>query len=848
MFRTAWRNVIAHKVRLLMTGLAIILGVAFVSGTLVFTDTLSSAFRNASADDLRNIDVSVSGGTSESLYGVPADDDVLTDETLERIQALPGVASAQGTVEGFTAVLDRDGELIGSTLTGFGGGANYAPGPDGTDPRYELVDGRGPERAGEIALDADTAEEQGFAVGDEVTVAIDGPARTERLVGTFTSVGQSSGPGGTLTLFDTATAQELLAVPGEYGSITAQAVDGVSQAELLEQVEEVIPAGATASTGEQVAEEQAEQIAQGTSNLSTALLAFAGIALFVGVFIIANTFTMLISQRTRELALLRAVGASRRQVTRSVLAEAFMIGLVSAVLGFVLGLGVAVGLRAGLSTFGGELPEGPLVISPVAVLASLGVGVGITVLSSWLPARRAAKVPPVAAMSSIDQPAPTRSLVVRNVFGALLLAAGVTLVFLGTSMDGSDGRMPIAAGAFSTVVGVLVLTPLLSRPIIRAAGAPFGALFGVSGQLARENALRNPRRTAATASALTIGLTLVTALAVLGASARGAVNTALERMQLADYTLSMANWGPIDPSVAESVAEVPGVRSVSVLGTTLVDLEDTEWSPAVVNGDVVADMFALDLTAGSLEALSGPALAVGDATAREAGWEVGETVPARFPNGATTEVEIGAIYQESEFTPPMLIGEATVTEHDGAFSVQEVLVKAESGASEALRAGLEGAVDSQPLVRVGDRDDMAQEFSSMLDLMLNMVYGLLAMAVVIAVLGIVNTLAMSVFERTREIGMLRAIGLARGAVRRMIRLESLVISMFGAVLGIVLGAFLAWATGTTFVASMPTWSTVIPWGQVLVFVLLAAAIGLLAAVWPAARAGRLDILSAIKAE
>ncbi|MEV5463418.1 FtsX-like permease family protein, partial [Streptomyces cellulosae] len=477
MFRTALRNVLAHKARLLMTVLAVMLGVAFVSGTLVFTNTISDAFQKSSAKGFDQVDVAMTADYREAegdQVGKPHD---LTQAVLDTSERVPGAASAIGVVQGFTAIAGKDGKLIGDGFQSQGG--NYW---GSKDPRYPLVSGHAPKGRGEILIDSATAKRTGYKVGDTVRMSVDGPVLTPKITGIFTTDDGNVAAGGSLTLFDTTTAQKLFGKAGVYDQIDVKAKPGVTQAALKAELDKTLPEGTVeTTTGKELADDQAEAIARSMSGMQTALLVFAGIALFVGTFIIANTFTMLVAQRTKELALMRAVGASRRQVTRSVLIEAFVVGAVAAVAGLVAGIGIGAGLRSLMGTFDATVPDGPLIIKPATILAALAVGILVTMLAAWLPGRRAAKIPPVAAMNSLHAKATTKSLVLRNTLGALVSAAGIAVVLVASTMDGSDGQVPMGFGAALLIIGVFILTPLLSRPLI-ATAAPVLRAFGISGK------------------------------------------------------------------------------------------------------------------------------------------------------------------------------------------------------------------------------------------------------------------------------------------------------------------------------------------------------------------------------
>ncbi|MEV0576156.1 FtsX-like permease family protein [Streptomyces sp. NPDC050392] len=842
MFRTALRNVLSHKARLLMTVLAVMLGVAFVSGTLVFTDTLGNAFRNQSAKNYDDVAVAVTTHADQrdpKSHGIDA-------ATLKKIRALDGVGTATGRVDGFAGVADPDGKLIGNGWSNTG--ANFAPGKDGKDPQYAFTDGTGPTAAGTVALDEDTAKKGEYEVGDTVRVATNGPVKEYTLSGVFTTEDGAVNAGGSLVLFDTPVAQQLFLRPGEFKDASVTAASGASDQQLLTAVKPLLPEDAEARTGKALADEQAEQIESGLGSLNKLLLAFAGIALFVGIFLIANTFTMLVAQRTKELALLRAVGASRRQVKRSVLLEAAVVGLIASVIGFALGLGLATGLRSAMSLIGGKIPAGPLVVAPLTVVAAFGVGVLITVLAAWLPARRAAKIPPVAAMNSLYAVATVKSLVLRNSVGAVITLLGGAAIVSGAAQAGSDGQLLIAGGAFLALIGVIVLIPLLSRPAIALVRPMLRRMFGVSGKLAAQNAVRNPRRTGATASALAIGLTLVTGISVLGVTLGQAVDKMTTDNIKADYMVSMASGDALDESALTALEKADGVTAVSPQQAVWLDIGNTSLSASGVTPGAVQKVLTVDTVAGSMDALEKGEIAVSDKTAKSHGWKTGDSVPVTYDDDKKGSLKVGALYKDNEFLSPVLIPRDVVAPHEGRADIREIWVKTDGGASKANEQALVDALGDNPGMSVMDRQDIRDMFGGSINLAMNIMYGLLAMALIIAVLGVVNTLAMSVFERQQEIGMLRAIGLDRRKVKRMIRLEAVVISLFGAVVGIGLGLFLGWAIGQTVASQIPQYVLVVPWGRIAVFLLLAGLVGVLAALWPARSAAKLNMLTAIKTE
>ncbi|MFE9171452.1 ABC transporter permease [Streptomyces kebangsaanensis] len=842
MFRTALRNVLAHKARLLMTVLAVMLGVAFVSGTLVFTNSLSNAFQNSSAKGFTHVDVAV-----EATYQEGSGDQVgkraeLTQELLDDSARVPGAASAIGVVRGFTAIADKDGKLIGDGFRSQGG--NYW---GSEDPRYPLKSGTAPHGEDQVLIDSETARRAGYEVGDTLRVSVDGPVLTPTVTGIFTTDDGNVAAGGSLTLFDTATAQKLFGKPGTYDEIDVKAKAGVGQAALKAQLDRALPGDRTGTTtGEQLADDQARMIADSMSGMKRGLLVFAGISLFVGTFIIANTFSMLVAQRTKELALLRAVGASRRQVTRSVLIEAFVVGTVAAVTGLVAGIGINAGLKSLMEALGATIPEGPVVITPGTVVSALAVGILVTMLAAWLPGRRAAKIPPVAAMSGLHAKATTRSLVLRNTVGALFSGAGVAVVLTATTMDADSAQAPMGLGAVLLIIGVFVLTPLLSRPLI-AATAPVLRAFGVAGRLARQNAVRNPRRTAATAAALMIGLTLITGMTVMAGSLQQAIDRMASSALRADYVVSMANGNSLSPDIGEKLRATEGVTATSPLRNAPSRIEgETEYLTGV-NGSAIGELTDLKVKDGSFT-VGGTRVVVDDETAKSYRWKAGSSFTVAYEDGGKQKLTVAGVYEGNEMIRGIMLDNATLSPHQSDPTDMQVMVRTAGGTSDAAKDKLVKALGSNPAIQIMDKKDISNNIAQMFTLMLNMLYGLLAMAVVVAVLGVINTLAMSVFERSQEIGMLRAIGLDRRGIKRMVRLESLVISLFGGVLGIGLGVFFGWAAGELLGTRMATYELVLPWGRLAVFLLLAATVGVLAALWPARRAARLNMLQAIKSE
>lgn len=844
MLRTSLRNLVAYKVRLALTALAVVFGVAFVSAVLVFGDTLKQAMTEAALRDHRGIavDVRATKNAVDHLQTPPIDEPLVA-----RLRALPGTASITGHVNGFTAVVDREGKLVRKKTNAVG--TNAIPGPDGKDPRYTVTAGRLPARAGEVALDTKTAKAAGYKVGDRIRIVARGPVLDQTVVGVFTTDSAAVEAGGSLTLFDTATAQALYLEPGVYNELRLHARPGTTQEQLRAAAAPSVPKGAEALTGDKLRQDDRNKVDKEIASLRTLLLVFAGIALFVGSFIIANTFSMLVAQRTRELALLRAIGATRRQVTRSVMFEALAVGIVAGLGGFVIGIALAVGLRGILNTVGADLTPGPTVVAPTTALLSLAVGIGVTLLAAWLPVRRAAKIPPVAALRT-SLPPTTSSLRRRNITGALTVALGGVVLLAGIkgSATGNAKVITVMGGAGIVLIGVIVLTPLIAAPAIRVFGAVLRRVHPVEGRLAHQNAARNPRRTAATAAALMIGMVLVTSLTVFSASLKQLVDRTLSKGITAEFVLSSSADGQaLAPEIAAAVAKVPGVTAVSPVREAQATVDGKEYAITAVDPASAFSVLATTFTQGGPQSLP-TGLLVSKQTADNRKWRVGTSVSVTFPDGERTRLPIGGIYDEAPMLGALTVSLQTLTPHVDVVGDDFLLAKVAAQHRDGMRDALRKAVGNSPAVNVQTSKEVRKDFNKLFDIMLDIVYGLLSMAIVIAVLGVVNTLAMSVFERTREIGMMRAIGLDRRRTRRVIRLESLIISLFGGILGVVLGLIAGIGGVKGMARSTKDLTVVIPWDRMLIFLILAAIVGVLAAAWPARRAARLDVLTALRTD
>ncbi|GAA2626522.1 ABC transporter permease [Streptomyces spororaveus] len=870
MLKTALRNVLAHKARLLMTVLAVTLGVAFVSGTLVFADSSTAAHRAALSKDYADIAVTVTpkdpppgaasaagpaGSAGDAGSAGSAGDEhatVLDDVLARKLAALPGVAAVRPSADGLATLNAADGSPLRTGRTWAHRAAAYVPGADGKDGRHPLTEGRAPRGGDEIAVDSGTAAAGRFRIGAEITLATDGPAMKKRLVGIVTTRDTRVTAGGTLALFDMATAQQLFASPGRYTSIDLSAAPGSGEAELSRRVAALLPADrAEATTGTAQAAQQAvlvDTLTRGNEKLS---LVFAGVALFIGSFLIVNTFTMLVARRTREIALLRAIGATRRQVVRSLLWEAVLLGLAASALGFVLGLGIASVLPRILGTAGESLPRGPLVIGPLPVMAALAVGVGITVLAAWLPSRKAARIAPVEAMRVAEQPPTAAASRARGAAGALLLALGAGLLLsLAGAKDASEENLRSAmSGCALLVVAVIVLAPLLAVPVIRLGGRLTGRL-GIAGHLAHRNALRDPRRTAATASALMVSTALVAGLSVIGHSTGQALDRRAAAGLGADYVISThtASAG-IDPAAVQRVTAAPGVRTATAVADSTLFIGGGVREISGVDPAAAPSVMKLDFVSGSLKDLGPGRIALSRTLARENGVSTGGRIDARIggPGQDLAPYTVVGVYEDNP-TAREALGARTEVQRNSLTpgSVQRVLVRTGGGAHDgATEDRLRTATGENPLLKIQSRKELVREAAGSLSTLLTLTYGLLVIGGVIAALGIMNTLAMSVSDRTREIGVLRAIGMDRAGIRRMIRLESLTVAAFGTLLGLTTGLFGAWTVGALTNGALKGYALALPWDTLLLVCVISLATGVVAAALPARHASALGPLEAV---
>jgi putative ABC transport system permease protein len=848
MLRATLRNVFAHKVRLLLTGLSVVLGVGFLAGTLVFTDTLKATFNDLIGRTSVNLSVVVRATSDFSTTDIGASSEraLVPNSLVANVAAVPGVKQAVGQVQGIDLLVTQAGKAVQPKSPGPPTLAvSWTPANFGS---LAFVQGAGPTGPGQVAIDQSAADAYHLHVGDHVTVQTQGSPIPATLVGIVTVGGSSNLAGAVLSVFDPVTAAQIAGKPGFANQIDVEAASGVSQEALAARIGPTLPKGFEAVTAKAVNKEQSATISKALGFLNTFLLIFAGVALFVGLFIILNTFTMLVAQRTRELALLRAIGASRRQVMTAVLGEAFVVGVVASTVGLVVGLLVAVGVRGLLDAVGVSMPAGSLIIKAHTIIASYIVGVLVTLLAAWFPSFRASRIPPIAAMRD-GVALPERSLRIRAVVGGALTLFGALAIAAALHSGGGSAAAQVGIGILLVMIGIWVMSALISRPVVRFIGAPLVWIFGTPAQLGRSNAVRNPRRTAATSASVMIGLALVTMLSVLAASTKSSITSVVNNNLGADYVLTSQSFLGFSPDVATKATATPGVATVGETRVGAAHLNGKTVVLAAVSTDI-GSVIKVKMASGSLNALQKNELLISKTQATTSKLHVGDVVSVEYPTGGKQHITVGGIFNDNSLLgnggADYLIGLSTYAKNYTTQLDAIVYVLAKPGQREAVGAALESSLKAYPQVKVQGQSAYKDSITKQIDQFVNLIFGLLALALIIAILGIINTLALSVYERTREIGLLRAVGMTRRQLRRMIRLESAVIAVFGALLGLVLGVIFGWAVVTNTGGQLN--HVVFPIGSFLGFVIGAGVVGVLAALWPAWRASRRPILAAIATE
>jgi putative ABC transport system permease protein len=817
--------------------------VTFVTGTLVLGDTLNRTFDTLVGGIYQHVDFEIRGqqtlsGVSNTGVDSTANRRPVPQSVAAAVSRLSGVQFAYGSVGGFAQLVDRAGDAIGDSNSALG----YSFDPNPQLSALKLARGSAPTTAGEVVIDEHTASKNHFRIGDRVRILLPNGHRTFTISGIVTFGSAQSLAGSTLAGFYLPTAQRLFNSVGRYDTINVLLKPGADRVSVQREIEHVLPRGVEVVSGQAVANELDQTIHTDLGFLSTALLIFAFISLLVGSFTIFNTFSITVGQRTRELALLRVVGASRRQIFASVLSEAALTGVFASLIGLGLGVVAALGLKALLGAFGITLPSAPLVFEARTPIVALIVGIGVTTLSAIVPARRAVRIPPVAALIDRGSDAPEALRRRRLVIGAVAALLGLLLLVLGLV----HARIAsVGLGALCIFVAVVVLVPAVAAPLANAIGRPLARGLGAPGRLGRRNSARNPRRTAQTAGALMIGLALVSTIAVLGSSlsssAKQEVNSALS----SDYIIGGSD--AISPTVAKISAKLPGASATTVVYTGQFDVRDSLQSLGAVSIPGLARNVKLSIVAGQgAPAMSRGELLVDTNTAKSDGLHIGSVVPVTFAQTGATTMRVGGIFKYNPLVGSYLTGESYFLAHFDHPPIDAVLISTEAGTQRFERT-LNRALRAYPNLNIQSRGQFLASEQKSVNELLGLIYVLLALAVLIALIGIVNTLMLSVFERTHEIGLLRAVGMQRRQVKWMVRSESVIIAVFGAVVGIVVGTGLGLALAGSLRNSGVT-ALSVPVGSLIVFLILSALLGLGAASWPARRAAKLDVLSAIASE
>ena len=851
----ALKGLLGRKLRTVLTALAIVLGVAMISGTYVLTDTITAAFTNVVSDSYSNSDAVISGkvafkNTNSNTEETPA----FPAAVLTKVKALPDVAAAAGGVGDQVKLIDRNGKVIST-----GGGESIASSVDpANDKRFNplnLVAGKWPVGNGQIAIDKRTSQNEHYAVGDSIGIAADEGVLQMEITGIATFASSSSIGASTFAIFDVPTAQQLFDKEGKFDQIQVAAKSGVTPEKLVGEIRPLLPATAQVKTAEAQTQEAVDDVSSTLGIFQKVLLAFGVIALFVGAFVIANTLSITIAQRVREFATLRTIGGSRRQVLKTVLLEALVIGLLASVLGLFLGLGIAKALDALFSAMGVNFPKTGTVFATRTIVVSILVGVVVTLLASLRPAIKATRVPPIAAVREGATLPVTRLSRFGPVFSLGTLALGILLLVYGIFGGGMSTASRLLALGFGTLIlfiGVAVNAKRAVRPLASILGWPGARIGGLAGTLARENAMRNPSRTASTASALMIGLALITFVAILGAGLRTSFGDAVDKLFIADYALTAENgFDPFTKQADEAVGVTPGITAVSPIraGDARVFGDNTQISAVQPN---LSEGVAVDWLPGSKNAaarLGANGAFVDKDYAKDHDLKLGSPIPVTTPTGKVLHLRLKGIFDPPKGGSPFGPVTMSAKTFDANYASPQnlmTLIRIKGGATPSNTARLDLALNRFPDAKVQTAAQFKKTQEDDINIVLNVLYGLLGLSVIISLFGVVNTLVLSVFERTREIGMLRAVGMTRRQVRRMIRYESIVTALIGGALGITVGIFLA--VLTTQALSDEGVVLAIPWKTIALFVLGTIAAGILAAMFPARRASRLNILKALQYE
>ncbi len=854
MWKVTRKGLLAHKLRFALTALAVLLGVAFMSGTMVLTDTIRKTFDDLFTDVYAGTDAWVrSHDVLEGEFGMPDQRGRISADLLPEVEAVDGVETAEGSLQFYAQLVGKDGDTIGNPAQGpptFG--TNWRE-VDALNPFTLESGGSPPEAADEIVIDKGSAEEGDLGVGDRVGVLTQSPTQEYEITGIVTFGGADSPGGASVSLFTTEQSQAITGAENEFGAIAVVGDEGVSQGELRDRIRDALDdPEIEVLTGQEITEENQDDLQEALSFITIPLFVFAGIALLVGSFIIFNTFSIVVAQRTREMALLRAIGASQRQVIASVVVEALVVGLLASLVGLLAGIGLSTLLKAALNGFGFDIPSTGVVISPAAIVISFVVGTVITVFSAVVPAVKAARVPPIAAIRDVALDKAT-SVVRRGVIGGVILLLGAAGILFGLFADVSNNIYYVALGALLVFVGATALGPVFAGRSVQIIGWPLPRLRGMTGTLARENARRNPRRTSATAAALMIGVAIVGFFTVFAASTKATVDKQVDRAFTADFVIGTSggfgSFTGFSPDLARRVAELREVEASSPLRFGPFEVDGDNEFLAAFDPATVDVLFDLEPEAGRFTDLGDGGIAVSEDVADKNHWRLGSEVAVRFPSGPrtlTVETIYGIGLEQGLTDYGISIATARTAFVEDIDN--QIYVRLAPGVSTAEgRRALDRVAKPYPQAEVLDRTEFKEQFNEMVNQILGLVYVLLFLAIFIALIGIANTLALSVHERTRELGLLRAVGMTRRQLRSSVRWEAVLIAVLGTLIGLAIGLFFGW----TIIQALKDEGFEVfeaPVGQLIVIVIAAGLAGVVAALFPARRAAKLDVLRAISTE